>query len=245
MKPLCIPLLMMVLFQVPAHAGIMSSLMALNAGLFSGSDEAGAKFQEVKQKMESAPDAWQAYLTVTRSVPDDIDKDLHDKYRQLATALVLKAARAGNPDALILVFSREDVPDFWSAKKELVNILLAVAEKTPGSAGDARILTAAGDVLQNGTLIVQNSLKAAAFYARAWHAGSDVAASRLNSLFMSIKDPASAYLWALRCTGNCALEEGHKASDMLTPRQITSVQGLARDSRVLTVNGLGSQEAIR
>lgn len=244
MKEVLTTLLMMLICLVPAHAEAVAPLNALNE-LFRGSDESRAKFQELKQKMENAPDAWQAYLTVTRSVPAEINNSLRDEYRQLATALVLKAARANNPDALTLVFTRYDVPDFRSARPQLVNGLLTAAEKAPGTAGDTGILTAAGDVLQNGTLVVQNSLRAAAFYARAWHAGSDEAAFRLNSLFMSIKDPASAYLWALRCTGKCHLDEGHKAQDMLTPRQITSIQGLARDSRILTVNGLGSQEAIR
>ncbi|NCF08748.1 hypothetical protein [Kosakonia sp. MH5] len=245
MKPLCITVLMVLFFQIPAHAEIMTSLMALEAGVSSGSDESRAKFQALKQKMENDPDAWQAYLTVTRSVPADISNSLRDEYRQLATALVLKAARANNPDALTLVFTRYDVLDFWSARPQLVNALLTAAEKASGTAGDTGILTAAGDVLQNGILVVQNSLRAAAFYARAWHAGSDEAASRLNALFMSIKDPASAYLWALRCTGKCHLDEDHKAREMLTPRQITSIQVLARDSRILTVNGLGAQEVIR
>ncbi|QOV66483.1 hypothetical protein [Kosakonia pseudosacchari] len=245
MKKVPITLLIILISLAPAHAEIMTSLRTFNE-LFSESAETD-KFQALKQESEKAQDAWQAYLTVTRSVPADINNNLRDKYRQLAITLALKAARANNPDALTLVYTRDDVdvPEFLPARQQMVNALLTVAEKASGTAGDARLLLAAGDVLQNGRLVVQNSLRAAAFYARAWHAGSDVAASRLNSLFMSIKDPASAYLWALRCTGNCALEEGHKASDMLTPRQITSVQGLARDSRVLTVNGLGSQEDIR
>lgn len=245
MKPLCITVLMMLFFQMPAHAEIMTSLRTFN-DLFSESAETD-KFQALKQESEKAQDAWQAYLTVTRSVPADISDSLRDEYRQLAITLALKAARANNPDALTLVYTRDDVdvPEFLPARQQMVNALLTVAEKVSGTAGDARLLLAAGDVLQNGRLVVQNSLRAATFYARAWHAGSDEAASRLSSLFMSLKDPASAYMWELRCTGMCQLDEGHIAREMLTPRQITSIQKQASDSRILTINGLGYEEAMR
>lgn len=234
---LSLALLVSVTLVTPSYA-VTSSVVSM-VSIFSMSDNEAsvAKFKELKQKTDAmAP--WAAYSLVSNSVPDDIDEMLRSDYRKLAISLAIKAAQQNSPEALALMFRRDDVEEFQELRPLLVDRVLALADKSAGKKEDAEILMTAADILQAGRLVIQDSLRAASYYARAWFAGSDDAPYKLSSLFSSLKDPASAYLWALRCTGKCSRSLDGEATELLTPRQIQWIQSQARDRSVITVNGL-------
>jgi hypothetical protein len=121
-----------------------------------------------------------------------------------------------------------------------------MAENSEGGKKDLLLLSAAGDVLDGGTLVTRDSIRAAALYARAWLAGNDKAPEKLARLFMEhLKDPASAYLWKLRCLNECYAVTIDVGEDFLSPRQIQWIQAQARDRSIITVNGLAAMKETR
>lgn len=68
---------------------------------------------------------------------------------------------------------------------------------------DAVLIYAAGDIFAQGDAVVRDSSKAASYYARAWALGQSQAANSAAKMFLAINDERNAYLWSLRCTGEC------------------------------------------
>ena len=230
-------LLVSVTLVTPSYAVTSSVINMISIFSISDSETSVDKFKALKQKTDAmAP--WAAYNLVTDSVPGDIGEQLRNDYRKLAISLAIKAAQQNSPEALALILRRDDVEEFQEIRPLLVDRVLCLADKSVGKKEDAEILLLAADILQTGRLVVQDSLRAASYYARAWLAGSDNAPYKLSSLFSSLKDPASAYLWALRCTGKCSRPINGAETELLTPRQIQWIQAQARNRSVITVNGL-------
>ena len=240
-------------------------LLALAASLFGpmatlASDDSGTslfdrmfgdnKGQDAFVKDQKAAladkDPWHAWQILSANAPADMSRELKLQYADLASTLILKAARQNNVDALVMVFSRDDGNGFISSRAELYEPLLKLAEQADGGREDIKLLSVAGDVFQKGQWIIQDSQRAAGFYARAWLAGDNDAPGRLYRLYQSLRDPASAYLWSLRCIGNCTvISEKHSALESLSPRQIQWIQKLAHDKSVITVNGLAVRKEVQ
>lgn len=185
---------------------------------------------------------------MSASDPGDISSDIREQYSELAASLVLSAARKNNPDALVLVFSRDDAPGFVGSRPELYEPLLMLAEKAAGNRKDKELLMTAGDILQKGQWTIKDSQRAAGYYSRAWLAGENSAPAKIYSIYQELQDPGSAYLWQLRCIGNCRIwqDESHSpVTQLLNPRQIQWIQKQARDKTVITVNGLAALKELQ
>lgn len=205
-------------------------------------------FLMAKKKALADKDPWHAWLELSASDPGDISSDIREQYSKLAASLVLSAARKNNPDALVLVFSRDDAPGFVGSRPELYEPLLMLAEKAAGSRKDKELLMAAGDILQKGQWTIKDSQRAAGYYSRAWLAGENSAPAKIYSIYQELQDPGSAYLWQLRCIGNCRIwqdESQPQVTQFLNPRQIQWIQKQARDKTVITVNGLSALKELR
>lgn len=232
-------------------AGPLKSAAAVSSALWAGiitsidTSEFNA-YENTERKATQMLDAWAAYLFVTSSVSDDTSNAMRQRYRKLAVFLAVKAIKQNSPEALTLMFSRDDVQEFNELKTEYVGRFLSMAELSEGVEKDKLLLITAGDVLEQGRLATQDSLRAAGMYTRAWAAGASDAAGKLSTLFWNLKDPASAYLWGLRCLKNChGSHHREEAKALLTPRQIQWIQTQARDHSVITVNGLSAMKETR
>nr|WP_194235707.1 hypothetical protein [Enterobacter cloacae]AQX35396.1 hypothetical protein PIMI5_00083 [Enterobacter cloacae] len=228
-----------------ATAGMGSALESLFGSVTGRGEES---FQVAKKKALADKDPWHAWLELSASDPGDISSDIREPYSELAASLVLSAARKNNPDALVLVFSRDDAPGFVGSRPELYEPLLTLAEKAAGNRKDKELLMAAGDILQKGQWTIKDSQRAAGYYSRAWLAGENSAPAKIYSVYQELQDPGSAYLWQLRCIGNCRIwqdESYPQVTQLLNPRQIQWIQKQARDKTVITVNGLSALKELR
>lgn len=228
-----------------ATAGMGSTLESLFGSVAGRGEES---FQVAKKRALADKDPWHAWLELSASDPGDISSDIREQYSELAASLVLSAARKNNPDALVLVFSRDDAPGFVGSRPELYEPLLILAEKAAGNRKDKELLVAAGDILQKGQWTIKDSLRAAGYYSRAWLAGENSAPAKIYSIYQELQDPGSAYLWQLRCIGNCRIRQDEsypQVTQFLNPRQIQWIQKQARDKTVITVNGLSALKELR
>lgn len=228
-----------------ATAGMGSPLDSLFGPVTGRGEES---FQVAKKKALADKDPWHAWLELSASDPGDISSDIREQYSELAASLVLSAARKNNPDALVLVFSRDDAPGFVGSRPELYEPLLTLAEKAAGNRKDKELLMAAGDILQKGQWTIKDSQRAAGYYSRAWLAGENSAPAKIYFIYQELQDPGSAYLWQLRCIGNCRIwqdESYPQVTQLLNPRQIQWIQKQARDKTVITVNGLSALKELR
>ncbi|MFZ5316525.1 hypothetical protein ACOY7N_21180 [Enterobacter asburiae] len=242
-----ITLSLALLFSTPhlAAAGMVSALDSLFGPATGRGEES---FQVAKKKALADKDPWHAWLELSTSDPGDISSDIREQYSELAASLVLSAARKNNPDALVLVFSRDDAPGFVGSRPELYEPLLMLAEKAAGNRKDKELLMAAGDILQKGQWTIKDSQRAAGYYSRAWLAGENSAPAKIYSIYQELQDPGSAYLWQLRCIGNCRIwqdESYSPVTQLLNPRQIQWIQKQARDKTVITVNGLAALKELQ
>lgn len=161
-----ITLSLALLFSTPhlAAAGMVSALDSLFGPATGRGEES---FQVAKKKALADKDPWHAWLELSASDPGDISSDIREQYSELAASLVLSAARKNNPDALVLVFSRDDAPGFVGSRPELYEPLLMLAEKAAGNRKDKELLMTAGDILQKGQWTIKDSQRAAGYYSRA------------------------------------------------------------------------------
>ncbi|MFK3662762.1 hypothetical protein ACI2I2_19980 [Scandinavium sp. NPDC088450] len=231
----------------PVSRGHAAGYSTLLPGWLTGEEETQkAHFATAKATALADKDAWHAWELLSSRVPDDLSDEVREQYRQFGTSLVLQAAKQNNPEALELVFERDDVSEFTDARPTLAATLIRLAGQSSGARSDRTLLEMAGDVLQEGKWTVRNSLRAAAFYAMAWRAGSNDAPSRLFSLYSELNDPGSAYLWKLRCTGSCYIAGDLNKPDLfLNTRQIQWIQKQAADNSILTINGLVARKELQ
>ncbi|KSQ21699.1 hypothetical protein APB26_32480 [Pseudomonas aeruginosa] len=103
-------------------------------------------------------------------------------------------------------------------------------------AAPASVQLQAGLIYKSGTYTPQNFAAATMHLQKAWLKGEVRAAGALEQLSLYERDPANAYLWAVRCVSPCAPSRdlGGYVSQ-LPPDQISLIQDVARDKGVLTV----------
>jgi len=82
--------------------------------------------------------------------------------------------------------------------------LLSYAEKASGAGRyDGALMLQAATIIENGTEIPKDSLKAMSYYKRAWKAGETQGAAGAAALYVSTGDVRNAYLWSVRCLKDC------------------------------------------
>lgn len=119
-------------------------------------------------------------------------------------------------------------------------VRMRVAERLLLTAKDdaapASVQLQAGLIYKGGTYTPQNFAAATLHLQKAWLKGEVRAAGALEELSLYDRDPANAYLWAVRCVSPCtpSRDLGGYVSQ-LPPAQIGLIQEVARDKGVLTV----------
>ncbi|OAD97937.1 hypothetical protein [Pantoea sp. OXWO6B1] len=228
-------------------------LVLLSVMLLCACDSEESRFDAARTRALQNPDPWQAYVQLSADAERDCPSGLLESacsgktladYRGLAQTLYRKALSRSSPGAFADLFLRSVPPGRLEPQMpELAKKLIVMAGESPGDRASAALLLAAGDVLQKGEWVQKDSVQAAAFYARAWLAGSAKAASRLSHLYSLQHDDASALLWQNRCTGECYPgQELVDVPDSWSPRKILRIQALAKDRSIVTVNGQADWE---
>ena len=143
-------------------------------------------------------------LTSCDNVPEDLSKRaIADADQYLLAALNKGDPRAVSSTMAIVNGDRWESSDQRRQAEALLPILLAKAEQARGTAQDAELLHTAGLLIRDGKYAVRDTRKSVAYLARAWAAGRAQAANDAAMLFASINDQHNAYLWSLRCVGQC------------------------------------------
>lgn len=232
---------------------VMKTLMLLSVMLLSACDNQKAEFDTIRTKALQNPDPWQAWQQLNaeaeKACPEkqafpSCSEILNTDYRNLSFSLYRKALNQHSSAALTDLFMRDDPPDeLKSQMPALAAELISIAGHSSGDRASAKILAAAAHVLDRGKWVQQDSVRAAAYFARAWLAYDTQAPASLSRLYSEQHDDASAVLWRLRCTGDCDISQTpYGESDSLSPRQILRIQSLAKDRSIITVNGQASWE---
>ncbi|EBW6236212.1 hypothetical protein DPY89_13070 [Salmonella enterica subsp. enterica serovar Enteritidis] len=156
------------------------------------------------------------------------------KARDKATRdMVLKAVEKGSVPALVFLFDPYSktpgvYPRDIGAEKagQAAARLVALAESAPVDGKNQALLMRAGDVLQAGKYVLQDSRRAAALYVKAWQAGDPRAASELAKVYRFLQDSRRTYFWEVRSKDVQQLD----SRGQLTGDEISAIQKLAADS---------------
>ena len=233
---------------------VLKMLMLLSVMLLSACDNQKAEFDAIRARALQNPDAWQAWQQLNAEaekacpekqlLPSCSEKRKTD-YRNLSVLLYRKALEQHSYAALTDLFMRDEPPaELKSQMPSFAAELITVADHSSGDRASVKILATAAHVLELGKWVQKDSVRAAAFFARAWLAYDTQAPASLSRLYSEQHDEASALLWRLRCTGDCDSSlAAYDDSASLSPRQILRIQSLAQDRSIITVNGQASWEA--
>ncbi|AQL13594.1 TPA: hypothetical protein ACWSTX_002534 [Escherichia coli] len=147
--------------------------------------------------------------------------------------MVLKAVEKGSVPALVFLFDPgSKTPDVYprdidpQKAGQAAERLVALAESAPVDSKNQALLMRAGDVLQAGQYVLQDSRRAAALYVKAWQAGDQRAADELVRVYHFLKDSRRTYFWEVRSKNVQQLDSRAE----LTGDEISAIQKLAADS---------------
>lgn len=115
--------------------------------------------------------------------------------------------------------------------------LIAVATNASTSPINQDLLLAAGSVLSEGAIVQRDYSASMTLLYRAWKAGSSSAAKIASRTAQQNKQPLDAYLWGLRCVGQCSLDSGEldTVSRDLNGNSILKAQKAAADDSIRTI----------
>lgn len=211
----------------------------------SKSVETSQQLHEALDKASKINDPWKAYETLESGSSELLyectDNELIKRVTQTTLGYLQHAVELENLDAIRYLyrehFSRND--SMLELQHLLAPTVLEVAEKLTGVTPEERqVLVIAGDIARNGQFVIRNSKGATALYAKAWAMKDVKAAQHAAILFSDLRDPANAYLWALRCTGACHRERGITLTELealLPPALIEQIQQMARNQSIVEV----------
>ncbi|EMH3789113.1 hypothetical protein V6I29_005338, partial [Klebsiella pneumoniae] len=144
-----------------------------------------------------------------------------------------KAVEKGSVPALVFLFDPgSKTPDVYprdidpQKAGQAAERLVALAESAPVDSKNQALLMRAGDVLQAGQYVLQDSRRAATLYVKAWQAGDQRAAGELVNVYRFLKDSRRTYFWEVRSKDVLQLD----SRDHLTGDEISAIQKLAADS---------------
>ncbi|MHB6932285.1 hypothetical protein ACYCG2_20705 [Klebsiella pneumoniae] len=147
--------------------------------------------------------------------------------------IILKAIENGSVPALVFLFDPgSKTPDVYprdidpQKAGQAAERLVALAESAPVDSKNQALLMRAGDVLQAGQYVLQDSRRAAALYVKAWQAGDQRAADELVRVYHFLKDSRRTYFWEVRSKNVQQLDSRAE----LTGDEISAIQKLAADS---------------
>lgn len=224
-------------------------VLPLCAGLLAGCDnkQEARQFEAARTAALKADDPFLALDSFEQQSGDygrDCDSlgaflfgNLDDKAcraRDEATRdIVLKAVEKGSVPALVFLFDPgSKTPDVYprdidpQKAGQAAERLVALAESAPVDSKNQALLMRAGDILQAGQYVLQDSRRAATLYVKAWQAGDQRAAGELVNVYRFLKDSRRTYFWEVRSKDVLQLD----SRDHLTGDEISAIQKLAADS---------------
>ncbi|QNM95452.1 hypothetical protein [Chitinimonas koreensis] len=171
---------------------------------------------------------------------------VQDEIRVRRLQYLDKAAAQHSRDALLFLFvvgHDEGDGDHSTLRTKHVKTLFDYLDSAPNAELDGPLLMKAGELALAGTATMRDVRRAIGFYARAWALGTDGAAQAAAAAFVKIRDTPNAYLWALRCTGNCQRDSWTALDQLekdLSLDEIQQVQKLAPVVSVIEVSSSGA-----
>ncbi|EIS0340240.1 hypothetical protein LY000_001428 [Salmonella enterica] len=221
-------------------------VLPLCAGLLAGCDnkQEALQFEAARTAALKADDPFLALATFEQQ-SGDYGRDCYtlgfpiDSEEKACTArenarqdIILKAIENGSVPALLFLFdSGSKTPGVYprdiDAEKagQAAERLVALAESAPVDRNNQALLMRAGDVLQAGKYVLQDSRRAAALYVKAWQAGDQRAAGELVNVYRFLKDSRRTYFWEVRSKDVQQLD----SRNQLTGDEISAIQKLAAD----------------
>lgn len=161
------------------------------------------------------------------------DSDARDE----AAKISLRAAMEGEGWALDLPTRSPMFPFGALSQREdtLVRIAAITLERTEkADQASPDDLFRAGLMFRFGAYVQQDFRKAEDLWELAWTKGNVMAPAQLAELAKIQKEPESAYLWAIRCTKPCVLEQRlDRFFEGIPPDEIRAIQKLAKSKSMV------------
>lgn len=147
--------------------------------------------------------------------------------------MLLAGAEKGEGWAIKQAFYSISARPSAEVRKRVAERIILAANN---DAAPANVQLQAGLIYKGGTYTQQNFAAAVQHLQKAWQSGEVRAAGALEELYLYGRDPANAYLWAVRCVSPCATRRELRGYlSELPPTQINQIQLAAREKDVLTV----------
>lgn len=132
------------------------------------------------------------------------DKDC-EKIEGINAEVMTAAINRGSTPALLYLFTGDNL-GAWIRLSDLpsevidkaVRQLLKLADETPPVRARSDVFLIAGNQLQSGYYVSQNSSAAISMYLKAWRAGDSRAADRLAQTYEFLNDDQRMYFWQIR-----------------------------------------------
>lgn len=226
--------------------GAAAAVVVVGSALLSGCNSPIEKAAEAREAALSAPDSYQGYLSAqdaagkmgclfaTKECKDNLWKG-RVVLQEVIDNFLIRAAEQGNHRIISHAFSHElrysdRVMPSLTAKVSAIESLLNRLDD-PSISPDTLYLVS--NELRRGEYAVQNYELAAYIAELAWQRGNVRAANLLMHIHTESMDIGNAYLWSIRCIGECRTWNHDDyvtgLRDKLDPESILRIQAAAAD----------------
>lgn len=229
-----------ILFVLPLCAGLLTGCdNTQEAQQFEAARTAALKADDPFLALDSFEQQSGDYGRFCDSLTDFLFGTVGSRYRacevrdKATRDIVLNAIERDSAPALVFLFDPDSkTPDVYprdldpQKAGQAAERLVALAESAPVDSKNQALLMRAGDVLQAGQYVLQDSRRAAALYVKAWQAGDQRAAGELVKVYHFLRDSRRTYFWEVRSKDVLQLDSRAE----LTGDEIIAIQKLAADS---------------
>ncbi|EAV5731203.1 hypothetical protein ACLF4E_004215 [Cronobacter malonaticus] len=148
--------------------------------------------------------------------------------------IVMASIDKGSQSALVFLFDVNpkfppvydiDLPDGYVKKQR--ERLLELARTLPPKKENKDIFILAGNYLQYGNKVTQDSLAAIDAYKKAWQSGDESAAENISEIYRFLGDIPRTYFWKIRAK---SIPENSEGVSKLTPEEKVLIQRKAADA---------------
>lgn len=166
------------------------------------------------------------------------DKDC-EKIEGINAEVMTAAINRGSTPALLYLFTVDKI-GAWITVSDLppdvinnaVSQLLKLADETPPVRARSDVFLVAGDQLQSGYYLSQNTSAAIAMYLKAWRAGDSRAADRLAQTYKFLNDDQRMYFWQIRARN---VPAGNTDLDGVSGQEKLAIQQKAADLSLINL----------
>ncbi|MGC1014388.1 hypothetical protein [Pantoea agglomerans] len=161
------------------------------------------------------------------------------KIEGINAEVMTAAINKGSTSALLYLFTGDKL-GAWITGRDLpsdvinkaVNQLLKLADETPPVRARSDVFLVAGDQLQSGYYVSQNTSAAIAMYLKAWRAGDSRAAERLAQTYKFLNDDHRVYFWQIRARN---VPAGNTDLDGVSGQEKLAIQQKAADLSIINL----------